>query len=168
MIEVDITEEMRTLAREKAEKLGVLKNSVTRGHGNLVGQLGELCAQKALGGELQSTADYDLVLSDGTKIDVKSKGCGYQPQPHFEVSISAFNTRQACDKYVFVSVQKDHKKAWVLGEMPKAEFFERAYLIRQGQFDPRNQWRCPADQYNLAIAELKEVVTPSDSGTADA
>lgn len=157
MVEVEITPEMRKEAEEKADKLGELKNSITRGEGNVAGFLGELVAQKILGGEIKNTRDYDLMLADGTKYDVKTKRCGSAPEPHFECSIANYNTMQKCDRYVFVRVLKDYSKGWVLGEMGKSEYFEKATFIQQGQFDPSNKWRCSADCYNLRVDQLNEV-----------
>lgn len=157
MIEVQITTNMVEKAKKKADELGVLKNSITSGRGNLAGFLGEFAAQAHMGGELVNTRDYDLLMPDGTKIDVKTKRCTSAPQPHFECSIAAFNTTQGCDKYVFVRVHKDFTKAWILGELTKEEYYSKAKFLQQGQYDPSNNWRCKADCYNVAISQLNEV-----------
>lgn len=155
MVEVEITPEMLSQAQEKADSLGELKNSVSRGKGNLTGFLGEICAQKVLGGEFQNTHDYDLVMPDGTKYDVKSRS-GFNP-PHDQVECSVINKHQKCDKYVFVWVLRDHSKAFVVGELSKQEYFEKAIFIQQGQFDPRTRWRCKADCYNVRADQFHEI-----------
>lgn len=165
MIEVLITPEMVEKAKVKADELGTLKNSITKGKGNLAGFIGEYVAEKVAGGKIINTKDYDLVLDDGTKVDVKTKRCKDEPKPHYECSIAAYNPTQKCDKYIFVRVQKDLSKAWVLGELGKNEYFEKAHFLQKGQFDPSNNWRCKADCYNVAIKDLNEV-TQSDSETA--
>lgn len=159
MIEVKITSEMIEEAKKEAENLGVLKNSVTRGEGNIIGILGEMVTAKATGSTRASTRDYDLLRPDGKTSDVKSKKCSSPPEPHFQCSVSDFNTRQKCDYYVFVRVLRDFSKAWIVGELPKSEYFQKAIFVQQGQFDPANNWRCKADCYNLEIRDLNEVVS---------
>ena len=167
MIEIKITPEMLTAATRKAEELGKLRNSITKGEGNIAGFLGEQVVEKALGYKISNTRDYDVILPDGKTGDVKTKRCAFKPKPEFECSIAKYNTKQDCDVYVFVRVQNDYSKAWILGQMNKEEYFEKARLIRQGQYDPTNKWRCKADCYNLRIDELNEV-TRFDSDTVSA
>jgi hypothetical protein len=143
-------------AKEKAEELGVLRNSITSGEGNLAGFLGEYIASLIMGAEWKNTRDYDIVL-DGIKIDVKTKRCTSPPKPYFECSIADFNTSQRCDKYVFVRVMKDLSKAWILGEMGKDEYYQAAVFVEKGQLDPSNGWRCQADCWNVPISQLNEV-----------
>lgn len=157
IIEVQITPEMRERAEKKAKELGELKNSITRGQGNLVGFLGEEIAHSVLGGEIKNTGDYDIVLEDERKVDVKSKKCSGPPEDHYDCSVANYNTSQECDEYCFVRVLKDYSKGWVCGTMAKADFYRKATFWQQGQFDPRNRWRCKADCYSLPISQLDEV-----------
>lgn len=158
MIEVELTPEMVKEAKKEAEELGVLKNSITKGVGNVVGILGEMAVAKVTDSTRANTRDYDLLRPDGKTSDVKSKKCSGPPEPHFQCSVADFNTRQKCDYYVFVRVLKDFSKVWIVGELPKVEYFEKAVFVQQGQFDPANNWRCKADCYNVEISELNEVV----------
>lgn len=160
MIEVVITPDMIKEAKERAKELGTLKNSITKGDGNIAGMLGEAVVVKATGATLSNTRNYDVIRSDGKTADVKTKRCGSKPEPHFDCSIADFNTAQKCDYYIFVRVMHDFSKAWIVGELPKEEYFEKAVLWQQGQFDPSNKWRCKADCYNLAISKLNEVKQP--------
>lgn len=160
MIEVEITTNMLEKAKKRATELGVLKNSITKGEGNLAGFVGEYAALEVIGGEIADTRDYDILRPNGRKADIKTKRCSSIPLPHFECSIANFNTQQNCDDYVFVRVMNDFSKAWVLGELPKEEYFQKAKFYQQGQFDPRNRWRCKADCYNVAISELNECQRP--------
>jgi hypothetical protein len=157
-IEVEITEAMRVEAEEKAKKLGELKNSITRGEGNVAGHLGELIAQKVIGGDIVGTRDYDIVTKDGVKWDVKTKRCAVVPQDHFECSVTNYNTTQKCDRYIFVRVLKDYTKGWVIGELPHDEYYAKATFIEQGQYDPRNKWRALCDCWNVPFTDLNEVV----------
>tara|TARA_Y100000034_G_scaffold125612_1_gene175577 strand:+ start:1052 stop:1549 length:498 start_codon:yes stop_codon:yes gene_type:complete len=165
MIEVLITPNMVEKAKKKATELGTLKNSITKGKGNLAGFIGEFVAEQVTGGKIKNTKDYDLVLKDDATVDVKTKRCTSEPRPHYECSIAAYNPAQKCDKYIFVRVMKDLTKAWVLGELDKEVYFEKAHFLEKGQYDPSNNWRCKADCYNVAISELNEV-SSSDSDTA--
>jgi len=160
MIQVEITTSMLEMAKKKANELGVLKNSITGGQGNLAGFVGEEAVLSLIGGKLVNTKDYDHLSHDGVTSDIKTKRCSTPPCPHYECSIADFNTTQKCDKYIFVRVLNDFSKAWVLGELPKNEYFEKAKFLERGQFDPSNNWKCKADCYNVPISELNEVQRP--------
>jgi len=157
MIEVAITPEMIKQAQKEAEELGVLRNSITEGNGNVAGILGELVVAKATGSTKSNTRDYDLLRPDGSKSDVKTKRCTSQPESYYECSVADFNTSQRCDSYVFVRVLKDFSKAWIVGELPKKEYFEKAKFLQKGDYDPSNNWKCKADCYNVPISKLNEV-----------
>ncbi len=155
-IEVDIPPEMLVEATKEAEQLGSLRNSITSGEGNVCGIIGEMVVEKQFGYIRKNTRDYDLVNpkdSDDTA-DVKSKRCTSIPEAHFDNSIAAYNTQQKCKKYIFVRVRKDYKKAWICGELTKEEYFSKATFVCQGQYDPRNHWRCKADCYNVSMENL--------------
>ncbi len=107
MIKVDITDRMLILARKKAVEMGTLQNSIMRGAGNFAGFLGEFIVHGVLGGEINNTHDYDIILDDGRTIDVKTKQTTVEPELHYDCSISAFNTKQACDLYVFARIKKN-------------------------------------------------------------
>jgi hypothetical protein len=131
MVEILITDEMLIKARRKAIDLGQLNNSIERGDGNLVGFLGELVAQKVLGGRVKNTYEYDLVLKDGTKIDVKTKKTSVAPKDYYDCSIANYNTKQECDEYCFVRVKNTLDKAWVLGRIGKEEYFKKARFLKK-------------------------------------
>ena len=82
MIEVQVTPAMIAKSQEKSIEMGRLNNSIRNGAGNLVGFIGEQIAQQVLGGKNTNTYDYDLVLDDGTKIDVKTKQMAMETKPH--------------------------------------------------------------------------------------
>jgi hypothetical protein len=166
MIEVDISKEMLDHAKIRAEKLGTLRNSITKGEGNIAGILGELAVQKVMGGEIKDTRNYDILLPDETKVDVKTKRCRSQPSPHYECSISDYNTMQKCDKYIFVRVLENYTKAWILGSKEKEKYYNEATFIQQGQLDPSNGWRAKCDCWNLPITNL-DPITPFDNGTEE-
>ena len=156
MQEVEITDEMLLEARKSAKELGKLKNSIEKGAGNLAGFIGEILVRETFGYKSESTYDYDLVDQTGLKIDVKTKRTTVTPQPNYECSVAAFNTKQKCDKYVFVRVLNDLSKGWILGEMNKGDYFESATYMPKGKIDPANGFRVKANCYNVAIQDLNE------------
>ena len=97
MQEIKITKGMLVDASNRARKLGVLKNSISKGMGNVAGMLGEEIVLKVLGGKLESNYDYDILLPDGTTTDVKTKLTTVKPLPEYSCSVSAYNIRQKCD-----------------------------------------------------------------------
>ena len=156
MKELVITPEMLVEARDKAVEMGQLYNSITRGAGNIAGFIGEAIAQQVLGGELFNTYDYDLVLPDGTKVDVKTKQTGYVPLPSYDCSIAALNTKQDCDYYAFVRVKNDVSVGWYLGVYNKDQYMKDAVFMQKGTVDPANGYTVKSDCYNIKISQLKE------------
>jgi len=159
MIEVLIDDNMMKIAKKRAEELGQLRNSITRGEGNLAGILGELAINKVLGGEIKDKRNFDIVFENGIKIDVKTKRCKSKPEEHYECSVSDYNTSQKCDKYVFVRILNDYSKAWILGCIDKNVYYEKAVFIKQGQIDRSNGWRAKCDCWNLPISSLDPIDT---------
>lgn len=162
MIEVEITEQMKRRAWKKAREMGKLRNSITRGQGNISGFLGEEVANYIIGGEITNTYDYDIVYNTKTTsitYDVKTKRCTSSPKPFYECSVAAYNTKQACDRYAFVRIENINGKwgrAWLLGWMPKQDYFENAVKLTKGDRDPSNGFLVKADCYNMAIEDLKK------------
>jgi hypothetical protein len=157
MIEVEITEAHRKLAKEKGKEMGKLKHSVMDGSGNITGFIGEILYAEFLGAKHSNTYDYDLIKGNET-IDVKSKICAVEPKPEYECSVYAYNIKQKCDYYVFARIHEDYKKAWLLGGMKKSEFLKRAKLVKKGEVDPKSNfgWTFPADCYILEISQLNK------------
>ena len=71
LIEVQISDEMLIAGRRKATEMGLLHNSILRGGGSVAGFLGEQIAIKAMGGKWDNSFDYDIILDDGRKVEVK-------------------------------------------------------------------------------------------------
>jgi hypothetical protein len=158
LIEVVITPAMLVEARDKAVEMGQLYNSITRGGGNIAGFLGEAIAQQVLGGSLKNTYDYDLVLDNGIKVDVKTKQTGYIPLESYDCSIAALNTKQDCDYYCFVRVKKDFSIGWYLGVYSKSDYINDAVFMKKGDIDPSNGYVVKSDCYNIKISQLKEKI----------
>ena len=156
MIEIVISPAMLVEARDKAAEMGQLRNSIIRGAGNIAGFIGEAIAQQVLGGKLCNTYDYDLVLDNGTKIDVKTKQTGYVPLPSYDCSIAALNTKQDCDYYAFVRVKNDFSVGWYLGVYNKDQYMKDAMFMQKGTIDPSNGYTVKSDCYNIKIDQLKD------------
>jgi hypothetical protein len=156
MIEIAVDGEMLLEARDKAAEMGRLRNSITNGGGNIAGFIGESVAQRVLGGKLDNTYDYDLVLDNGVKIDVKTKLTSVEPLPEYDCSVAALNTEQECDYYCFVRVKKDLTTAWYLGIYSKEHFVNDATFMQKGMTDLSNGYTVKSDCYNIPISKLKD------------
>jgi hypothetical protein len=158
MLEVKITEGHLKRAKMLDSSMGTLRNSITNGEGNLSGFLGEVIVGEILKARHDNTYDYDLVLSTGETVDVKTKRTNFPPKYGYDCSVAAFNTKQKCDYYAFVRVKNDLTTAWVLGFYPKQLYFEHAKFHRKGEFDESNKFTFKADCYNLPISGLRELI----------
>ena len=154
MEEVKITKSMLIDASKRAKELGILRNSISRGMGNVAGMLGEEIALKIMGGKLESNYDYDILLPDGTTTDVKTKLTTVKPLPKYSCSVSAYNIRQKCDSYTFVRVKKDLTVGWFLGSINKLDFFNEARFVEKGEIDPTNEYKARTSCFNCPISAL--------------
>ena len=157
MIELIVTKEMIESCKQKAESIGKLKNSITKGEGNLSGVLGEYLTHKRLTKSIwENTFNYDLV-QHGVRIDVKTKRCTSAPKDFYDCSIAETSLHQDCDEYVFVRILNDMSKAWLLGRMNHKEYFKKARFMTKGEVDPNNNFTVKANCYNLQIKELHDM-----------
>jgi len=161
MIRVQITPEQVQRASE-LYSFGALKDSITKGKSNIYGALGEVIVHDYLKGKgknvkIVGDVNFDIV-SNGKKLDVKTKRTSVPPIQSFNCSVAAYNTRQECDYYVFVRVMEDQSEAWIVGYTGKEEFYKRAKFYRKGQADPvLPAWKFTADCYNLEIGKLQQL-----------
>ena len=156
MIQIKITPDIIARAKKKAATVGNLQGSITGSLSHVVGAIGEIIVADAIGANESNTYDYDLVR-DGERIDVKTKRCNTRPFPHYDCSVAAHGTHQNCDSYVFVRILTDTSRAWILGSIPKPDFYTRATKYKRGDIDPTNGFTFKADCYNLPISELSDV-----------
>lgn len=161
MVKFDISDQMLLKARNKAVDMGLIRNSIEKGAGSLGGFVGEFIAQKALGGKVCNTYDYDLVTENNSKIDVKTKMTAVEPRLDYDCSISDFNTKQDCDFYAFVRVKTDFSCGWFLGWIQKEDYFKRARFLKKGEQDGNNGFIVKADCYNLRIDQLDDSINES-------
>lgn len=154
MIEISITDEMLLQARSSSVEMGTLRNSITKGAGNIVGFLGELIANEVLKGNINHSYDYDIVMPDGVTVDVKTKATSAVPLPSYQCSVAKLNTKQQCDYYAFVRIKNDLSVGWYLGVYPKSLFFDDAVLLQKGDVDGDNGYIVKSTCYNLPISSL--------------
>lgn len=153
LIEMPITKKMIQVAQQKSIEMGKLNNSITEGAGNLAGFIGEAMVAHFFRVPLINTYDFDVIYKD-IKIDVKTKRTSVEPKPFYECSVADYNIKQDCDGYLFTRVLTNLEKGWLLGYMPKAEYYMRSIKHRKGELDTQNNFRFKADCYNLSIQQL--------------
>lgn len=158
MIEVAVDYKTRRQAESLAKKIPKLRNSITRGRNTVYGMIGEIIVAEYLRVNLRNTFDYDLIKKT-KKIDVKTKVCSSAPKPEYEATISAANSKQKCDYYLFTRVSDDMKTCWILGIISKRSFFKKARFCKEGEIDPKSKqkWRFRADCFNVEIGELTSI-----------
>ena len=133
-----------------------LKNSITKGLGNMIGAVGEIVVCDTYGGVQQNTYDYDLLIN-GYKIDVKTKNLSRKatPQDGWNAQVSDFNTTQKCDFYCFVFVTDDFKTAFIGGFIAKDRFYEKATFNKKGEVNGYLGWVYKSNCYNIPLRELR-------------
>lgn len=160
MEEIKLTTEDLELATIKANEMGALNHSYTKGAGNLVGQLGEIATCKYLGAKFgEATYQYDFIFND-LRIDVKTKGCTSKPRDFYFVGVNTCTPKQKCDIYLFTRVLKpSHDICWLLGWLPRDQFYDLAVFYKKGELDPFGDdiFRFREDGYQLPISELRSV-----------
>ena len=154
IIAVDITPAMVAEAERLAAEVPVLNHSIRDGEGTVYGFLGEVVFREGVGGRQANTYDYDIVMRSEVTVDVKTKMVRSMPRPHYECSVTAGHTGQACDVYAFVRVLEDMTRGWYCGAMFKDLFFAEARPIKKGEMDHSNGWVASADCFNVRIADL--------------
>lgn len=154
MIKVVITDEMRYLANEKGKELGILKNSITRGSGNVIGFLGEIMVANYFDCNLDNSYQHDLKSPNGILLEVKTKKTKVKPRDYYEVSIAKFNIKQSCDYYVFCRVLQDQSVGWILGYDSPDVYKKTCKFLKKGEVDPYNNYIVKADCYNKPINKL--------------
>jgi hypothetical protein len=152
--------EMRMLAKYGRTHLN---DSIRAGYGVFTGLLGEEVVhdfypqlwERSTGDDVYHWDLRDAVLG---RIDVKTKLQNYAETPRgfYNCTVCDANTRQLCDWYCFVRVHKDCERAWLLGLMPKAPFFQLATFGRKGDVDPTSQngWTYKWDCWNAPISKM--------------
>lgn len=159
-VEVIVTTEQYDRAEKRAEELGVLRNSITKGRSNGWGMLGEEIIRDLLNcTDSDDIYNYDLKTPNGMRLEIKTKKTSMvtSPKPHFECSVCNHNPRQRCDAYVFLRVSTKINKAWICGFKTKEDFMKEARFFKKGDTDASNGYKVHASCYNMNISELEPI-----------
>lgn len=173
MKKIPFTKEMIARARVRAEEMGSIKNSITKGGGNVAGFLGEEAFCAYTGASIVGGKDYDVVLNN-EKVEVKTKRRTVAPRQNYDVSVANTSTHQNPDKYAFISLEfgeaikkpngqtayKDLKNVWYLGSKDAKEYFKEAAKWNKGDVDKSNNFTTLVDMHNLPVSELQELDAP--------
>lgn len=173
MLDMEITPRMRGLAKEwAADQVRAgrysASASILDGEGCLAGVMGEILAVTLIPGtSYHSTTQFDLVLPNRLKADVKSKRRTVPPQPHQNASVCEKNLTQLCDLYLFVSLLSPPDKpnrfthGWLVGWMPKRQFLASAFRLRKGELEPgsRPPFHASESCRNIRHEKLRDPAT---------
>jgi hypothetical protein len=164
MVVVDLTDDDYELARRWDEQQGILKGSITKGVGNLVGALGEIAALRVYGGTIQRDRatvekNFDILMKSGITVDVKSKTSkvDYDPEPNWTATVVAQGTPQRCDYYIFTRVNPTLKRCWVMGHMSNVEFHKQAFYLATGQYEPGTRFKCRRSCWNMYYKDIEQI-----------
>jgi hypothetical protein len=151
---IDISD-LVTLATQRAADLGVLRNSFTKGAGNIYGFLGELAFRRYFGLPMHGCFSFDFdVEMGGATWEIKTKRCTSQPRINYCCSVSAHNHKQECDYYCFMRVHQDQKRAWLMGAISREGFQKKAVFLKEGERDIYG-FTCKCDSWNVFPLLLK-------------
>ena len=154
---VSITKSMIERAEKKSIEMGILRNSIRNGEGNLAGFLGEEVVLAAFPESISAnTYHHDVLFGDYT-IEVKTKDRTVPCRLDYEGSVANFNTSQRSDVYVFVSLLRNktiYTHGYVAGVIDKNEYFKKAIHLKVGDVDPSNGWKVKAECFNLRYSEM--------------
>ena len=141
MFRIPALESICDPAKERAKRLGSLRQSIRGGEGNYVGYILQIAWHRIFGGEDVDSYDYDVMMPENWlahlpdhsgKIDLKSKERTLSHvDPSWEVSVADHAGRgrhQNCDAYSFGSISVDRNKKpvwiWFLGGISKEKYFK--------------------------------------------
>jgi len=146
-----------------------LNDSIRAGYGVFTGLLGEEVVhdfyvqqwERSMGDDVYHWDLRDLLMG---RIDVKTKLQNYDevPRDFYNCTVCDANVRQLCDWYCFARIHKDCERAWLLGFMPKTQFFDIAAFGRKGDVDPtsHNGWTYKWDCWNVPVSKV--IPPPAD------
>lgn len=153
MIEFSVSEKVLKKAEEKAYDMGTFRGSILNGKGNVSGFIGEIILADILNAEIQNTFDYDLVMQDGSKIDVKTQTVKSVPRPYYECNVNEHSIKQRCDYYAFTRLHSNLSKGWYLGKISKGKFLDVAKYCKAGSASANFIFKLNC--YTIPIKELE-------------
>jgi hypothetical protein len=165
MIKIRVSPEIVKQAKKEAVAMGIPKNSITRGEGNVAAIIGEIEIAQYIGARFERTFDYNMILGN-TRIEALAKRCSGAPDSSFACSVNITQMKKQCDWYAFARVLYDYSTAWILGYLPHDEYYKVSTFYNEGDIDPddpRGEYTFKADCFNLHISELKPL-SPKSGG----
>jgi len=188
MRKIPFTQEMidRAIQRAKdfspsARRSQVKHSGTGLSNVKVAGFLAEEAIAEYLNAELvlgEDRYNYDLVLADGTRTEVKSKRRTVAPKPNYEVSVYQVSKFQKPDLYMFCSLQYEKSSRigkaiqydnllhiWLLGQKKPETFFRKATFWDEGDYDNRNKLLLKSKSYNIEIKDLDEIGDQYDKHT---
>ena len=150
---------MLASAQAEADRIGLLRNSIRNGGGNLVGCLGEQALLTFLPGSVPDNTYQHDVRWEGLTFECKTKDRTVPPLAEYNASVACFNTEQQADYYAFFSAlriegTRDYTKVYFCGLITPAEFYEKSTLVEEGDHDQSNDWTAPTTSRALHYSEL--------------
>lgn len=142
-------------AESRADDIGILKNSITKGGGNVVAVQGEYLVNYLFGGEFETDEilrnEYDLII-DGKKVEVKTQR-GNRPPPG--VNVNADRSIQECDAFFFCQFFY-HPVGRFAGWLTRDEFVALKVLIKKGEQYPGVPIVAKADVWVVQVNQLHD------------
>lgn len=155
-----ISNDLLAKARDKSLEIGELKGSFTKGRGQLYGLVGQELVKQRIGGTGGDTYDYDFLLPNGLRVEVKTKKVGSLPLGHYWCSVPDTSLHQRTDIYVFTRVRDDFSEGWIIGWMTRDEFLLQARHFNKGDKDPLGgKWPFPVACLNVIADSLKPIAS---------
>lgn len=152
-------------AIKRADGREHLNNSFTKGKSSPHGKVGELLVpwyyknivmRQSVGRDIYQ---WDWFAPLVNRLEVKTKVCTSDPQPHYLASVADAHhtqTLQDCDWYCFLRIRKDYSRAYILGFLPKDLFVEQSEYYYEGEMDPSSNGMFPFKEncWNVRADEL--------------
>jgi len=148
---------METRRRARAERP---KEHPKMGETLGVGATAERMVAALINAERAPAEDFDLLLPDGTRIDVVPTRGPLEFDPYDGVRVHAEQEEvrriiAGCDVFFFVRMTGFATKIAYLGWIPVTEFFAKAEFVPQGSDDPFRGNAVRADCFALDVKSLR-------------
>ena len=162
VIQWSVSEQGAKDAAKRAEALGALRKSITKGSGNLAGYMGEAAVAEYFRSNgitvtRDDTHDYDLCVG-GVKVEVKTKRTTVDPEPFHTCSVCTRTRTQSCEVYVFTRWNTTTNTVHLLGYWPSSELGNPPVRFhKEGDEDGSTRFTFKADCYNVDVAFLRDI-----------
>lgn len=135
----------------RINKFGSEKNRI------LIGYIGEEIIKEFLNIKSNSeTYEYDIV-SKGKKIEVKTISCSFKPKLNYLCTVNSHDLnkvhKQDADYYIFLRINSDFSKGWILGYIKCPDFFKKGTFVEKGEDFGAFRFT----KANATVLEIKEL-----------